>query len=228
VSVRWARRSGLAACGLLVAAALALAANETLRRPAAAPEGVSAVPVVPAPVMPVGMPVVPPAAARPPARAGPADAAGTAASEDELAVLRRGLVVPVAGIERSALRDSYTELRGDRIHEAMDVLAPRGTPVVSAADGTVLKLFDSVPGGLMVYASDSSGRFILLYGHLDRYASGLAEGAPLTRGQVIGYVGTTGNAAAGTPHLHFEIQRGNPEVAWWKGVPVNPYLLLAP
>jgi peptidoglycan LD-endopeptidase LytH len=144
----------------------------------------------------------------------------------DLAALRAVLVVPVAGVLRTQLRDSYDEMRGDRLHAAMDILARTGTPVLSAADGRVLKVFDSKPGGLMVYATDASERFILLYGHLDAYADGLRDGMPLARGQVIGYVGTTGNASSDTPHLHFEILRGQPAVAWWEGVPVNPFLLL--
>jgi peptidoglycan LD-endopeptidase LytH len=227
VTSRWARRCRIAAGGLLVAGALVLAAHEPVRRLAAPlpapPEAVTAMPI-------------PPAAAAPlaadeedrPLAALPADAVDAAVSDEEFANLRRALVVPVAGIERSQLRDSYTEARGDRIHQAMDVLAPRGTPVLSAAEGTVLKLFDSTPGGLMIYAIDPSGRFILLYGHLDRYADGLVDGMPLARGQVIGYVGTTGNAAVGTPHLHFEILRANAAVEWWHGVPLNPYTLLVP
>ena len=114
------------------------------------------------------------------------------------------------------------------MHEALDIPAARGTPVQSAADGRVLKLFTSKPGGLMVYAADASDRFVLLYGHLDRYADGLREGMRLERGKVIGYVGTTGNASAGAPHLHFAILRGRPNVRWWDGVPVNPYPLLIP
>src|SRR5688572_24936259 len=98
------------------------------------------------------------------------------ASELELAALGAMLVVPVAGVKPSQLRDTYAEARGSRVHEAMDILAPRGTPVVSAVDGRLLKLFDSKAGGLMVYATDPSGHFILLYGHLDKYAPGLANG----------------------------------------------------
>jgi murein DD-endopeptidase MepM/ murein hydrolase activator NlpD len=151
------------------------------------------------------------------------------ATPEELAQLSAGLVVPVQGVMRSELRDSYDEARGARVHEALDIIVARGTPVLSAADGRVLKLFNSVPGGLMVYAADPSERFILLYGHLDAFAPGLTDGMPLQRGQVIGYVGTTGNAPAGTPHLHFGIMRGNPSVSWWEGMPVNPYpLFVAP
>ena len=140
------------------------------------------------------------------------------------------LMVPVQGIEASALRDTYAEQRGggSRTHEALDIPAPRGTPVLSAAGGRVLKLFDSKAGGKMVYAADSSERFILMYAHLDAYANGLAEGQPLRRGQVIGTVGTTGNAPPTVPHLHFAIARSNDVKTWWKGAPVNPYPLLAP
>ena len=147
----------------------------------------------------------------------------------DVAVLHRELAVPVAGIAASALHDSYTELRGGtRPHEALDILAPRGTPVLSASNGRVLKLFSSVPGGLMVYATDSTEHFILMYGHLDGYAPGLADGQQLRQGQQIGVVGTTGNAPANTPHLHFAIARAGDLKQWWKGSPVNPYPLLRP
>ena len=140
------------------------------------------------------------------------------------------LIVPVQGIDPSALHDTFNEQRGGgtRPHEALDILAPRGTPVLSATGGRVLKLFDSKAGGRMVYAADSSERFILIYAHLDAYAPGLADGQPLTRGQVIGIVGTTGNAPPTVPHLHFAIARTNNVKEWWKGVPVNPFPLLAP
>ena len=140
------------------------------------------------------------------------------------------LIVPVQGIEPSALRNTYDEQRGGgtRTHEALDIPAPRGTPVLSATGGRVLKLFDSKQGGKMVYAADSSERFILMYAHLDSYANGLAEGQPLRRGQVIGTVGTTGNAPPNVPHLHFAIARSNDVKVWWKGAPVNPYPILAP
>ncbi len=145
----------------------------------------------------------------------------------DLAVLRRELSVPVRGIAASALYDTYNEMRGGtRRHEALDILAPRGTPVLAASGGRVLKLFNSKAGGLMVYAADSTERFILMYGHLDAYQPGLAEGQRLTRGQQIGIVGTTGNAAANVPHLHFAVARSNDVQQWWKGTPVNPYPLL--
>ena len=155
---------------------------------------------------------------------------GAATTPAPAPLLAKGaLIVPVQGIEASALRDTYDEQRGggSRTHEALDIPAQRGTPVLSATGGRVLKLFDSKAGGKMVYAADSSERFILMYAHLDTYAAGLAEGQPLRRGQVIGTVGTTGNAPPNVPHLHFAIARSNDVKVWWKGAPVNPYPLLA-
>jgi peptidoglycan LD-endopeptidase LytH len=159
----------------------------------------------------------------------PATGAPAAPAPVATPLLAKGaLLIPVQGIEPSALYDTYSEVRGggSRTHEALDIPAPRGTPVLSATGGRVLKLFDSKAGGKMVYAADSSERFILMYAHLDAYANGLAEGQPLRRGQVIGTVGTTGNAPPSVPHLHFAIARSNDVKVWWKGAPVNPYPLL--
>jgi peptidoglycan LD-endopeptidase LytH len=139
------------------------------------------------------------------------------------------LLVPVRGVEPSQLRDTYDEKRGGdtRMHEALDIPAPRGTPVLSATGGRVLKLFDSKAGGKMVYAADSSERFILMYAHLDGYASGLTDGAALDRGQLIGYVGFTGNASANAPHLHLAMARSADVSKWWQGTPLDPLPVLA-
>jgi Membrane proteins related to metalloendopeptidases len=139
----------------------------------------------------------------------------------------RPMIVPVAGIARSAMRDMFNEARGSHRHEAIDILAPRGTPVIAADDGVVTKLFTSVPGGLTVYEFDPDQRFCYYYAHLDRYAAGLHEGQQLRRGEILGYVGTTGNAPKDTPHLHFALIRLDPDRRWWKGTYVNPYPLLA-
>lgn len=162
-----------------------------------------------------------------PAAIGTPSAGGASPTMPTPLLARGSLIVPVQGIEPSALRDTYDEQRGSRTHEALDIPAQRGTPVLSATGGRVLKLFDSKAGGKMVYAADSSERFILMYAHLDAYAPGLAEGQPLKRGQVIGTVGTTGNAPPNVPHLHFAIARSNDVKVWWKGAPVNPYPLLS-
>jgi peptidoglycan LD-endopeptidase LytH len=138
----------------------------------------------------------------------------------------RAMIVPVAGVDRSAMRDMFHEARGGRRHEAIDILAPTGTPVIATDDGVVKKLFTSKPGGLTVYQFDPDQRFCYYYAHLDRYAPGLHEGQLLRRGEVLGYVGTTGNAG-NTPHLHFALIRLDKDRRWWKGTYVNPYPSLA-
>jgi murein DD-endopeptidase MepM/ murein hydrolase activator NlpD len=139
----------------------------------------------------------------------------------------RAMIVPVAGMPRTAMRDTFNEARGNRRHEAIDILAPTGTPVIATDDGIVKKLFTSKPGGLTVYQFDPDQRFCYYYAHLDHYASGLHEGQFLHRGEVLGYVGTTGNAPKNTPHLHFALIRLDQERRWWKGTYVDPYPFLA-
>ena len=138
------------------------------------------------------------------------------------------LLLPVPGITASALRDTFGDGRdtGQRGHEAIDILAPAGTPVLAVDDGRIAKLFLSRPGGITIYQFDSSGRFAYYYAHLERYADGLTEGQTVRRGSVIGYVGATGNARVDAPHLHFAIFRLGPEMQWWKGEPVNPFSYL--
>src|SRR5688572_28220698 len=145
---------------------------------------------------------------------------------DELAALAATLTIPVAGVKAEELLDTFNEMRGTRRHDALDIPAPRGTPVLSATSGRLQRLFTSERGGLMIYAADSTERFVLLYAHLDRYAEGLTDGAALQRGQVIGYVGTTGNAPPNLPHLHFAIARSTDVSRWWEGTPVDPLPLL--
>ena len=136
------------------------------------------------------------------------------------------LLVPVLGVARTDLRDTFLEARGlGRTHRAMDILAPTGTPVIASVDGTIRKLFTSKAGGLTIYQFDRDEAHVYYYAHLDRYADGLVEGDFVTRGSVIGYVGTSGNTR-GTPHLHFSIEVLPPTKEWWKGDPVNPYPLL--
>ncbi|TAA12338.1 M23 family metallopeptidase [Pseudoxanthomonas winnipegensis] len=139
----------------------------------------------------------------------------------------QGLLVPVQGVARSALRDTFTDARSaGRVHDAIDIMAPAGTPVLAVADGTVEKLFDSKRGGLTIYQFEPSGRLAYYYAHLERYADGLQEKRAIKRGQVIGYVGSTGNASPDAPHLHFAIFQLGPEKQWWKGTAVNPYPVL--
>ena len=148
--------------------------------------------------------------------------------EDESAIVmlrRRGLEFPVEGVDRDELRDTFSDTRGEgRSHEALDIMAPRGTPVRAVEDGTIAKLFESRGGGgLTIYQFDPSETFCYYYAHLDGYALGIREGQAVRRGQVIGYVGSTGNASVDAPHLHFTIFQLTPERKWWKGEPLNPY-----
>lgn len=138
-----------------------------------------------------------------------------------------GLLLPVQGIAPSQLRDTFTDARSEgRVHDAIDIMATAGTPVLAVADGHVEKLFDSKRGGLTIYQFEPSGRWCYYYAHLQRYADGLAEKQTLKRGDVIGYVGSTGNANPEAPHLHFEVHALGPEKQWWKGESLNPYPLL--
>jgi len=138
------------------------------------------------------------------------------------------LLIPVVGVDASQLFDTFSQSRGaGRPHEAIDIAAPRGTPVVAVDDGRVVKLFNSKPGGLTVYQFDSAQRLAYYYAHLDRYAPGLAEKQELKRGEVLGYVGSTGNADPAAPHLHFAIFALGPEKRWWQGTAINPYPFFA-
>lgn len=137
------------------------------------------------------------------------------------------LVLPVQGVTPGELHDSFDGARGHgRAHHAIDILAPRGTPVLAAVDGTIRKLFTSRAGGLTIYEFDAAGTLVYYYAHLDHYAAGLREQMTVHRGDVIGYVGTTGNAPKNTPHLHFAIEKLTAAKQWWKGVPLNPYPIL--
>ena len=138
------------------------------------------------------------------------------------------LLVPVQGIKSAQLTDTFYQPRGEqRQHEALDIMAPTGTPVVAVADGKVAKLFHSKPGGLTVYQFDPTGQFAYYYAHLDRYADGIAEGMEVKRGTLIGYVGVTGNSDPNAPHLHFAVVALTPEKQWWKGTPLNPFPLMS-
>jgi len=140
-----------------------------------------------------------------------------------------GLAIPVIGIGPGQLSDTFPQARaGGRPHDAIDIMAPRGTPVVAAAPGTVEKLFFSQGGGgITAYVRSPDRQWIYYYAHLDAYAPGLREGQQLRRGDPVGTVGSTGNANPEGPHLHFAINRMGPTDRWWQGTPINPYPLLA-
>jgi murein DD-endopeptidase MepM/ murein hydrolase activator NlpD len=149
-------------------------------------------------------------------------------AQGALLLAQRPLLLPVVGIAPSSLTDQYALARGSqRVHEAIDIMAAKGTPVVAADDGRIVKLFTSKPGGLTIYQYDPASQLAYYYAHLDRYADGVREGMEVRRGDLIGYVGSTGNANPQAPHLHFAVFRlGNPP-KWWQGEAVNPYPALS-
>ena len=200
--------------------------------PSAAPsvEPSAAPPATPAPdASPSTQPTTPPApGATPAADASPrpqgpeGDAAQ--ASGDPL----RGLLIPVAGVRPEQLQDTFKDARSEgRVHDAIDIIAPRNTPVLAASDGRIVRLFQSVKGGTTLYQLAAADEHIVLYyAHLERYADGLAAGHFARRGETIGYVGDSGNATPGNTHLHFQIYRVADPKHFWTGENLNPYPLL--
>ena len=155
--------------------------------------------------------------------AAPRERAVQPLGDDVLALRARTLLFPVEGVAPSTLRDSFAEGRVGHLHEAVDILAPRGSNVLAVDDGRVVKLFNSVRGGLTVYQFDVGETYCYYYAHLDGYVPWLAEGAVVRKGAVLGYVGTTGNAPKDTPHLHFTVFKLGPDRRWWEGTPINPF-----
>jgi len=138
------------------------------------------------------------------------------------------LLIPVRGVRPDQLRDSYADARsGGRVHNAIDIMAPGGTPVLAAADGTIHRLRTGGLGGVTIYQIGEDGRTMYYYAHLQRYAAGIRDGTPVRRGQVIAYVGDTGNAGSGNYHLHFSVGRLPDPQRYWDSDNVNPYPLLA-
>lgn len=193
-------------------------------------DGVVADPLGTAPAARSAPPEPPPIGGLPDPGEIEADAAVLDLPPDSLARLTadlrgRGLAVPVRDVERHDLYDSFDDPRGGgRAHRAIDILAPRGTPVVAVEDGTVARLYESNGGGgIAVYQIDPTGTYAYYYAHLEEYAPGLAEGQRVRRGQTIGSVGTSGNAPPDVPHLHFAITLLDDDGRWWGGLPVNPF-----
>lgn len=166
-------------------------------------------------------PSAPPVSSRPAANPAPGPAR-------TIEVVPSGpLVIPVAGVTAGELADTFDDARSDgRVHDAIDIMAPRGTPVIAAAAGRVEKLFESKLGGTTVYIRRDGGQWIDYYAHLDGYAPGLAEGQQIPQGHMIGTVGSTGDASPEAPHLHYAINAMAPGEGWWQGRAVNPYPLL--
>lgn len=166
----------------------------------------------------------PPVAAPPAASSVPTPVMSANTLED---LRMHSLTMPVQGVDRSKLHSNFDETRGGmRKHEALDILAPRNTPILAVEDGKIAKLFLSDAGGITIYQYDPSMTYVYYYAHLERYAPGLKEGQGVKRGDVIGYVGTTGNAPRDTPHLHFAIVKMADDKKWWQGTPIDPYSVL--
>jgi murein DD-endopeptidase MepM/ murein hydrolase activator NlpD len=160
-------------------------------------------------------------------KASPALDASPTSVESVSDLRARHLLIPIEGIESSMLRDSFQDARDrTRTHEALDILSPRNTPVRAVEGGTIAKLFLSKAGGITIYQFDPTATYAYYYAHLERYAPGLHEHMVVTPGQVIGYVGTSGNAPPDTPHLHFAIFRLTADKHWWQGTPINPFDVL--
>ena len=219
------REIGVFALGFAAGAvclAVLLWAAGTRRTPHAPVSAAAAAPAIPGPEMPppnldsFRAPALPRAAL--PSTAGDADRAAPARAAS--------LALPLPGIALDKLRDTFEDARDGHKHEALDIPAPRGTPVMAAVEGNVAKLFTSKQGGLTVYQFDDSGAYCYYYAHLDRYAPSLKEGTLLRQGDVLGYVGTTGDAPPTAPHLHFAVFRLGPEKKWWHGTAVDPLPLL--
>jgi murein DD-endopeptidase MepM/ murein hydrolase activator NlpD len=156
---------------------------------------------------------------------GALDSAVTGADLDSL--WAHQIIVPVEGIARRAVRDDYNARRAGRIHAALDIAAPKTTPVVAADDHIIGRLVNGPVGGTAIYATDPSGQLVFYYAHLDRYRRGLAVGDRVAKGSLIGYVGTSGNAAPNAPHLHFQVMKRGLR-AWWDGPTINPHAFFAP
>lgn len=154
---------------------------------------------------------------------GPSPSGSTGTANDVAELAMRDLLIPVAGVRAEQLRDSFTAARYRGAHEAIDIMAPRGTPVLAVEDGRIVRLTLNRAGGITVYQTDPQERYVYYYAHLDRYAPGLSEGQRVQRGDPIGAVGSTGNAPANAPHLHFAIYRWEGGSHKWPGLPINPY-----
>ena len=152
----------------------------------------------------------------------------TASQTPEAALAAKSLIIPVKGVDASRIRDSYTAGRGGgRTHDALDIMAPRGTPVIAADAGTILRLRQNEAGGITIYQLDPDERFIYYYAHLDSYETGIVEGMKIHQGDVLGFVGTTGNAPKNTPHLHFQVMLYRGKGQYWGGEPINPHPYLS-
>ena len=156
----------------------------------------------------------------------PADA--EAVSRDLAYLAQRHIMIPVAGADMTKVDDSFDEGRdgGQRTHRAIDILAPRGTPILSADDGKILRMTTGSLGGISMYTVDSESRLVYYYAHMDRYNDAMSPGRSIMKGDTLGYVGTTGNAPKDVPHLHFQVMSWPADGKYWDGPPIDPYRAL--
>ena len=178
---------------------------------------------------PAPVAAAPEAVTRPVVLAGAPTKVGRNAVSEEAAVsylMARGMEIPVAGRMVKNLEDTFDDGRdGGRTHRALDILAPRGTPVLAADSGRILRISENRLGGNTVYTTDPEERIVYYYAHLDAYQPGLVQGMTIARGDTLGFVGTTGNAPKDTPHLHFQVMRMPANGKYWDGEAINPYPL---
>jgi len=169
-------------------------------------------------VQPAAAPVLTPVAA-------PAPDATVMSDADYL--MSRSLVMPVAGADISHVEDTYNDPRdGQRVHHAIDILAPRGTPILAADDGKILRMSTNSLGGITMYTVDMQSRLVYYYAHMERYNEAMYPGRTIVRGDTLGFVGTTGNAPKNLPHLHFQVMRWSADGKFWNGEPINPFAAL--
>jgi len=160
-------------------------------------------------------------------KSAPMLAGAPAAGADVDYLAARRIILPVAGADPAKLEDSFKDPRdGDRVHRAIDILAPRGTPILSADDGKILRMTTSTLGGISMYTVDPSSRLVYYYAHMDRYNDGMSPGRTIAKGDTLGFVGTTGNAPKDIPHLHFQIMRWPSDGKYWNGDPIDPFEVL--
>jgi murein DD-endopeptidase MepM/ murein hydrolase activator NlpD len=169
-----------------------------------------------------------PVATAAPAPSSSVDIPADVAALNDVDYLRaRHLVVPVAGADMSKVEDTFLDGRDDnRVHRAIDILAPRNTPILAADDGKILRMSTNSLGGICMYTVDPLNRIVYYYAHMDHYNDAMTPGRTIARGDTLGYVGTTGNAPKNTPHLHFQIMHWPADGKYWNGEPINPFELL--
>jgi len=139
-------------------------------------------------------------------------------------LVSRHIIVPVAGADMSKVEDSFYEARdGGRTHRAIDILAPRNTPILAADDGKIIRMTTSELGGISMYTVDPDARLVYYYAHMDHYNDAMSPGREIVKGDTLGFVGTTGNAPKDTPHLHFQVMSWPADNKYWDGEAIDPY-----